>query len=87
MRPALFLPSDYKKRTRRVVSGVAKTGEVSPKGTVTHIEHWDDRVSVDAGPAGIHYIQDGDGIRPMTFPELVEHGYFIVGRGPIGVGT
>ena len=86
VRPFLFLPSDYKKRTRRTVAGVAKTGEISPKGLVAHTEHWDGRIAANPAPAGIRYIRDLDGTaRPMTFTELVAHGYFIVGRGPIGV--
>ena len=85
-RPFLYLPSDYKKRTHKVVTGVAKSGEMSEKGTVIHTETWDDRVSVDAAPAGAHYIRDPDGNpRLMTFDEMVDRGYFIVGRGPVGV--
>jgi hypothetical protein len=41
-----FLPENYKKRTRITVDGLAATGQVSPQGTVTHREHWDD--SMDA---------------------------------------
>ena len=86
MRPFLYLPSGYKKRTHKVVTGVARTGEVSAKGIVTHVETWDDRVAATVSPAGMRYIRDPDGtIRPMTFKEQVDRGYFIPGRGPIGV--
>ena len=85
-RPFLYLPSDYKKRTHKIVAGVAKTGEVSPQGIVTHVETWDDRVAATVGPAGIRYLREPDGhIRPLTFQEQVDRGYFISGRGPIGV--
>ena len=85
-RPFLYLPSDYKTRTHKVVTGIAESGEMSEKGTVTHTETWDDRVAVDAAPAGIRYLREPDGtIRPLTFQEQVDRGYFIVGRGPIGV--
>ena len=84
--PFLYMPSDYKKRTHKVVTGVAKTGEISPKGVVTHTETWDDRVKAEVGPAGIRYLREPDGtVRPLTFQEQVDRGYFIVGRGPIGV--
>ncbi len=85
-RPLLYLPSDYKKRTHKVVTGVARTGEVSKQGVVTHTETWDDRVKAEVRPAGIRYLRERDGsIRPLTFQEQVARGYFIVGRGPIGV--
>ena len=86
MRRFLYLPSGYKKRTHRVVTGVAHTGEISPKGVVTHTETWDDRVKAEVGPAAIRYLREPDGhIRPLTFTEMVDRGYFVVGRGPIGV--
>ena len=86
MKKFLYLPSGYKNRTNRVVTGISKTGEMSPKGTVTHTETWDDRVAALARPAGIHYLQEPDGhIRPLTFTEMVDRGYFTVGRGPLGV--
>ena len=84
--PFVYLPSYYKKRTHKVVTGVSRTGEISPKGVVTHTETWDDRVKAEVGPAGIRYLRERDGtIRPLTFQEQVARGYFIVGRGPIGV--
>lgn len=85
MRPYLYL-ARYRQKTNTTVEGVSKTGEVSPKGVVAHTEDWEGRVAATAGPAGIHLIRDPDGhIRKMTFSELVEHGYFIVGRGPAGI--
>lgn len=82
----LYLPSGYKKRTNRIVTGIAKSGEVSPKGTVAHTSHWDDRVDAEVAPAGIHYLREPDGhIRPLTFNEMVAKRYFVVGRGPVGV--
>ena len=86
MKRFIYLPSGYKKRTNRVVTGISKSGEMSLKGTVTHTETWDDRVAALARPAGIHYLREPDGhIRPLTFQEQVDRGYFIPGRGPIGV--
>ena len=86
MRRFLYLPSDYKKRTNKIVTGVARTGEVSEQGIVTHVETWDDRVAATVGPAGIRYLREPDGhIRPLTFQEQVDRGYFIPGVGPIGV--
>ena len=86
MKRFLYLPSGYKKRTHKIVTGVAKTGEVSEQGVVTHTESWDDRVKAVVSTAGIRYLREPDGtIRPLTFQEQVDRGYFIVGRGPIGV--
>ena len=86
MKTFLYLPSGYKTRTNRVTTGIAQTGEVSRKGTVTHVEHWDDRVDAVVGPATVRYLREPDGtIRPLTFAEQVDRGYFVVGRGPIGV--
>ncbi len=70
-------------RTNTIFEGVAETGEVSTKGTVAHTEDWEGRIMATALPATIRYIRDPDGrIRPMTMPELVDHGFFIVGTGP-----
>lgn len=85
VRPFLYL-ARYRQKTNTTVAGVSKSGEVSPKGVVAHTEDWEGRIAATAAPAGIHYIRDPDGtIRKMTFKELVDHGYFIVGRGPTGV--
>ena len=86
MKRFLYLPSGYKKRTNKIVTGVARTGEVSLKGIVTHVETWDDRVAATVGPAGIRYLREPDGhIRPLTHQEQIDRGYFIPGRGPVGV--
>ena len=69
-----------------MVDGRAKTGEISPKGLVAHTEHWDGRVKADAAPAGIRAIMDPDGhVRNMTMKEMLERGYFHIGKGPLGV--
>lgn len=81
-----FLKEGYKQSTRKTVDGRATTGEVSRKGLVAHTESWDGRIHAEAAPAGIRLVADPDGtIRPMTFKESVERGYFILGRGPKGV--
>lgn len=80
------LKSGYKQSTNRVVKGIAKTGEVSPKGLVAETEHWDGRITGEAGPTPIRLIANPDGtLRKMTFAEMVEKGYFIIGQGPPGV--
>ncbi len=38
----------YDQRTHTTVEGVATTGQVSPKGTVAHTEHFDGRVDATA---------------------------------------
>lgn len=82
----LYLPSGYKSRTNTLVEGVASTGEVSPKGVVSHTEDWEGRVSAKAGPAGIRLILNPDGtIRNMTRAEQLDKGYFLAGKGPIGI--
>ena len=35
-------------RTHTITEGVAASGQVSPKGTVAHREHWDGRVDAKA---------------------------------------
>lgn len=81
-----FLPEGYRLRTHRVTEGVAKTGEISPKGTVSHIESWDGRVAAEVAPVGLRYefsVSTGR-LRQLTFKEMVERGYFILGKGPKG---
>lgn len=81
----LYLPSDYKHKRHKRVSGVAKTGEISPLGTVTHTEDWEGRIQAEAAPSAMRYIRDPDGtIRRMTLKEMVDRGYFILGKGPKG---
>ena len=71
-------------KTNTITEGRAKTGEVSTKGLVTHIESWSGRVAAIAQPAPMHYVYNDAGeIRPMTMPEMIAKGYFIVGRGPV----
>jgi hypothetical protein len=38
----------YNQRTNTVTEGVASTGQISPKGTVAHREHFDGRVDAHA---------------------------------------
>jgi hypothetical protein len=82
--PAL-LPSGYRLRQNTKVEGRAKTGEISKQGLVAHTEDWDGRLKASAAPAAIRYIKTSDGVRPMTMQEMIERGYFIVGKGPKGV--
>ena len=49
--PGVYLPEGYKQSTRERTEGVATTGQVSPKGTVTHRDHWDGRVDATVRPA------------------------------------
>ncbi|MCH8211273.1 MAG: hypothetical protein IIB99_07855 [Planctomycetes bacterium] len=70
-------------RTNITTEGIARSGEVSERGTVSHKEMWDGRVAVMARPAPMHYVYNDDGeIRPMTMPEMIAKGYFIVSKGP-----
>jgi len=81
-----YLKEGYKNRTNTTVVGEAQSGEISRKGVVAQTEDWEGRLAATAAPSAIRYIRDPDGtIRPMTFQELVDRGYFIVGRGPTGV--
>ena len=65
------------------VEGRAKTGEVAPRCLVTNVESWDGTTSATAQPAPMHYVYNDDGeIRPMTMLEMIDKGYFIIGRGP-----
>lgn len=81
-----FLPTDYAKRKRLKVEGVAKSGEVSPRGTVEHEEDWEGRVSATAKPATLHLKRLPDGrVVPKTMQELIAEGKFVVGLGPTGV--
>lgn len=85
MKKFLYLPSNYKNRRYRKVAGRAKTGEVSPKGLVAHTEDWEGRIAADVAPSTLRYIVDKGRIRKMTLKEMVEHGYFHIGRGPKGI--
>lgn len=78
-----YLPSGYKTRTNTVVKGVAKTGEVSPRGTVAETEDWEGRVKGAAMPATMRFVRDPDGrLRKMTLQEMIDRGLFFVGKGP-----
>lgn len=80
-----WLPEGYKLRKHRVTEGVAESGEVSPKGTVSHIEDWEGRIAAEAAPAAQHYeysISTGK-LRRLTFREMVDRGYFIITKGPV----
>lgn len=82
-----FLPGNFKDRRRRTTVGRARTGEVSPKGLVAHTEDWDGRIAADTAPATMHYaysVSTGQ-VRKLTFAEMVEKGYFVLGSGPKGV--
>ena len=79
-----YLKEGYKKSTNKRVDGKAKTGEVSQRGLVAHTEDWEGRIKADAAPNTIRYIHDGERWRKMTFQEMVERGYFILGSGPKG---
>ncbi len=71
--------------TNTTIEGRAKTGEVGPKGLVTHREVWDGSTAVVAQPGTIHYCYDDDGnFRKLTMVEMMAKGYFVIGRGPIG---
>lgn len=81
-----YLKEGYRRSTNKTVVGRARSGEVSLKGLVAHTEDWEGRVAAEAAPNAIHLIRDPDGtVRKMTFQEMVDHGRFIVGRGPKGV--
>lgn len=43
----------HPERTNTVVTGIAATGQVSPKGTVEQTEHWDGRMDATVAPAAI----------------------------------
>lgn len=81
-KPHIYI-ARYQKQTNTVVEGVAKTGEISPKGTVAHTEDREGRVSVLAAPAPIRWVRDPDGtLRPKTMKEMIRDGQFLIGVGP-----
>ena len=43
------------RRARNRTEGIAKTGQVSKKGTVTHTDYWSGKLSVIARPSTIHH--------------------------------
>jgi hypothetical protein len=76
-----------KQATNTKVDGVSKSGEISPKGTVKHIEDWEGRVAVEAGPPTQHYVyfKSTGELRRKTLQELIDEGKFYVGHGPTGL--
>jgi len=81
-RPHIYI-ARYQKTHNTTVEGVAKTGEISPQGTVTHIEDREGRVQGIAAPSTIRYIRLPDGtIRRKTMKEMIADGQFIIGVGP-----
>jgi hypothetical protein len=85
MRKFLYLPSGYKKRSRTIIEGRARSGEISPKGLVSHTEYWDDSVKVKAVPGTVRVVVEPDGrLRNMTMAEMLERGSFFLGKGPSG---
>ena len=78
---------DRDKATNTVFEGIAKTGEISPNGTVQHIEDWEGRVEAIAGPATTHYVyfKSTGELRRKTLSELIDEGKFYVGKGPTGL--
>jgi len=87
MRKPIYLPSDYKNRTRTVIKGRARSGEISPKGIVAETEDWEGRIKADVGPAAVRYVFEDGKFRRMTLKEQVAKGYFYLGRGPTGIRT
>ncbi len=61
---AAYLPQGYKTSTRDRTEGVASTGQVSKKGTVTHTDHWDGRMDATVRPKAL-----GLRVTPMSDAE------------------
>lgn len=80
---------DKDEATNAVFEGIAKTGEISPKGTVQHIEDWEGRVEAIAGPSTDHYVyfKSTGELRKKTLKELIAEGKFYVGKGPTGLNV
>ena len=71
--------------TNTTIEGRAKTGEVGPKGLVSHTEEWSGRTAALAQPGTIHYCYDDAGnFRKLTMLEMIAKGYFVIGTGPYG---
>jgi hypothetical protein len=78
VKPLLIAP-----RSNTTTVGIAATGEVAPRGTVTHTEEWTGEVAATARPAPLHWAYNDAGeIRPLTMAEMIAKGYFIIGKGP-----
>lgn len=48
-----LLREGYKTSTQSTTDGVATTGQVSPRGTVEHVEHWNGRVDAVVRPKAL----------------------------------
>ncbi len=48
-----LLREGYKTSTQSTIEGVAKTGQVSDKGTVEQVEHWSGRVDAVVRPKAL----------------------------------
>jgi hypothetical protein len=82
----VYLPSGYRQRRNTLITGRAKSGEISPKGLVAHTESWDGRLQADVATPGIHMKVTPDReLRNMTMDEMLARGYFIMGEGPTGM--
>lgn len=81
----LFLPEGYRNRENTTVEGVARTGEISKKGLVGHSEDWEGRIRATTSQTALRYVREGNRIRPMTMSEMIDRGYFVLGKGPTGV--
>lgn len=69
------------------IEGIAKTGEISPLGTMEHIENDEGNVEVVAAPSTTHYVyyKSTGELRKKTLKELIDEGKFYVGKGPTGL--
>ena len=61
------------RRTRLRVDGVAKTGGISPKGTVEHTDYYSGRMAVTAKPSTVH-------VKMMELPWFRERFVYREGR-------
>jgi hypothetical protein len=86
MKKTLYLMRYKRGATHTTVEGIARTGQVSPRGIVAHTEDQEGRIAAHIGPSAIRYIREPDGhIRPMTIREMIDRGYFLVASGPTGI--
>ncbi len=83
---SIYLPSGYRRSNVTQTVGRARSGEIAPQGLVSQTEFWDGRMSATVQRSTVRYVREPDGhIRPMTFKETVDKGYFILGQGPAGM--
>lgn len=81
-----YLPSNFKRRKNREVTGVAQSGEISDKGLVSVEEDWEGRQAVQANTATLHLTRLPDGrVVNKTREQLIEEGLIRIGQGPTGV--